>query len=358
MFFTTNPDICLMMKKIILVLFIAIGPYLFGQTARVQFIHNSPDVLTEEVDVYFDNQKVLDSMEFRSATPYMNVNANTDIVIAVQSPGLPDTSSSLFRDTLQFKADSTYVVVMAGLISLVPYDSLQPFELDVHKGREQSAASGKVDVMFYHGNTDGPQLTINETTQPISGLVSQLKYSSFTGYIPLDPIDYELDVVNVATQQLLATYLAPFNTLNLADSAIVVMVSGLIDTAQGLPGDSASAIQAPLFGLWAALPGGGPLVELPALSGIGLAEKRIDPIFQIYPIPAGEYLYIDYPAKSPFSGEVEVFDLAGRLILSSSVQIEDSQTVKLDVSSLSRGEYILKWKQKGHIGYTSKILIE
>jgi hypothetical protein len=53
-----------------------------------------------------------------------------------------------------------------------------------------------------------------------------------------------------------ASYEAPLSTLGLQDSAIIVVASGFLDPSVNSNG--------PAFGLWVALPAGGPLVELPA----------------------------------------------------------------------------------------------
>ncbi|MAN59282.1 MAG: hypothetical protein CMC08_05545, partial [Flavobacteriaceae bacterium] len=55
-------------------------------TAQVQVIHNSPDALAEEVDVYVDGALALDDFAFRTATPFINLNAGVEIELAV-APG-------------------------------------------------------------------------------------------------------------------------------------------------------------------------------------------------------------------------------------------------------------------------------
>lgn len=344
------------MKKIFLLPIILMSIIMSAQTARVQFIHNSPDELTEAIDLYFGNQKILDSMLFRSASSYLDVNANTNLIVAVQSPQLPDTSASLFRDTLQFDADSTYIVVISGLISSTPYDSLKPFELAVHKSREIATTSGKTDVILYNGSPDAPPLVINEITQSLGAIVTDLNYGEFSDYVELDPVDHILDVVNAREQDLMATYLAPLDSWSLADSAMVILVSGFVDTVQNLPGDTLSAVDAPLFGLWAALPGGGPMMELPVISGLEL-EEQLTALAQVYPVPADNHLTILKSGKMTGAIEVSIVNLNGQAVFSTDVLDPFDQQYRLDVSHLDSGFYILMMENESGPVFSRKILI-
>lgn len=344
------------MKKIIFLFLIGLAFLANGQNAKVQFIHNSPDFLTEYVDIYRGAQKIVDSIGFREATTYMDVMAGSNQVLTIQSADLPDTVAPLFQKNVNFDADSTYVVVLSGLVSTDPYDSIKPFDIDVHKGREVSGASGKVDVLVYHGGTDGPQVSIDETTTPVNGLISFLGYGEFQGYLTLDPIDYQLRVFNSLNSLTLAEYGAPLQTLGLADSAIVVLASGLVDTTQSKPGDSTVSLIAPEFGLWAALPGGGPLVELPVISGIGLPKHQVANA-EIYPVPADDYLYI----KGEYDQThltAEVYNVNGKLMQTNRWFSTTGQSHRLNIADLSPGLYILKLIEGEDTLRASKIMIE
>ena len=332
----------IMMKKITLLF--ALMSQMHAQTARLQIIHNSPDHTIKALDVYFGNQKVVDSISFRNATAYRDVPANTPIIMALQSPALPDTSASLFRDTVRFDADSTYTLIISGLISSIPYDSIKPLDLAVHKSREVSRVSGNVDLLFYHGSTDAPGITIDELTGPTVNFLPLLRYGAFSSYLEVANQNYEFRVAN-------------FNTIGLADSAVVIVTSGLIDTSQSLPGDTNSTVYAPLFGLFMALPGGGPLIELPAKSGIGIDELDSQDIL-LYPNPANNTLEISFPTAIDGEIEIEILNMRGKPMLDTMVYNHSNEVHKIRVSSLSPGYYLLKAKADGNWIYTAKILIE
>lgn len=348
-----------MMKKFtpLFILLFAMMSHLNAQTARIQIIHNSPDHTTKALDVYFGNQKVVDSLPFRYATDYMSAPANTPIVMALQSPSLSDTNASLTRQTISLDADSAYVLIISGLISSKPYDSLKPFEVNMHRSREMARLAGNVDLLFFNGGTDAPGITIDELTGSTVNFLPLLKYGEFSNFVEVANQDYEFRVVDNNTKQTIAPYFADFNTLGLADSAAVIVVSGLIDTSQSLPGDSSSAVDAPLFGLFMALPGGGPLIELPAKSGIGVDELGAERI-TLYPNPANNMLEISFPTEINGEVKIEILNMRGKPMLDTTVYNHSNEVHKLRVASLSSGYYLLKAKSGSDWIYTAKILIE
>lgn len=347
------------MKKIIcLIAFIQIlvAP-IYGQTARVQIIHNSPDHIFEALDVYFGNQKMVDSLPFRHATAYMDVPANSPQVIAVQSPGLNDTVASLLRSTLTFDDDSSYVLIISGLLSTQPYDSLKPFELLSQTSREQVKTAGNVEAMFFHGGTDASGLVVNELTGNIQSFIPLLSYGQFTGYKSLAPQNYEFELVSNGIQQQLATYFANFSTLGLADSAIVVLASGMVDTSQSNPGDTNTSVDAPLFGLYAALSGGGPLVELPVKTGIGLDELNFNAV-TAYPIPANNFMNLRLPGTVEGMVEFEILDMVGQPVMDFEVLNRKGELHRIDISAIKAGQYILNAKTQSNQSFSRRIVIE
>ncbi len=345
------------MKKITLLLFFIISTAVVAQTARVQIIHNSPDHTLEALDVYFGNQKVVDSIPFRYSTDYRDAPANTPIVMALQSPGQQDTLGSLFRKTISFDPDSTYVLIISGLISTLPYDSLKPLEVRIHKSRESSRVAGKVDVLFFNGGTDAPGILIDELTVPNPNFLPLLRYGAFSAYKEVTNQNYEFRVIDNNTKQTIAPYFANFGTIGLADSAVVIVTSGLIDTSQSVPGDSTSSINAPLFGLYMALPGGGPLIELPAKSGIGL-EEALQTKVLLYPNPANNVIEMVFPEEINGAIDVAILDMNGKPVIEETLYNHSTQIHKVRVSSLKVGYYLLEAKAGNNWFYSTKVLIE
>jgi len=66
----------------------------------------------------------------------------------------------------------------------------------------------------------------------------------------------------------------------------------------------------------------------------------------MYPNPSSDYLVVQLPSGS-LKAAISVFDLAGRLMKTSSIT---SSANKVDVQDLSTGMYILKIESEGKTG--------
>ena len=79
----------------------------FGQTARVQIIHNIPSAGAETVDVYVNGALAADDLNFRTGTAFVDVDPGT-WVVNVNGPASADSSDAqIFRQTVEFTGDST-----------------------------------------------------------------------------------------------------------------------------------------------------------------------------------------------------------------------------------------------------------
>ena len=66
--------------------------------ARVQIIHNSADMAAQSVDVYLNNELLLDNFSFRTSTPFVDIPANEDITISIA----PSTSMSASQGIVSY----------------------------------------------------------------------------------------------------------------------------------------------------------------------------------------------------------------------------------------------------------------
>jgi len=229
-------------------------------SARVQVIHNSADAAASLVDVYLDGVLTLDDFAFRTASPFIDVPADTPISVAVA----PSTSTSVGDAIATFPYTltdgETYVLVADGIVSPTGYNpgaaTAAAFDIKVYPmGRETAGASGNTDLLVHHGSTDAPTVDVNEVSGP-SVLVDNISYGEFdpNGYLELPTADYTINISTADGVTVVASYDAPLATLNLGDAAAVVVASGFLDPSVNSDG--------PAFGLWVALPQGGALLEL------------------------------------------------------------------------------------------------
>ncbi|KAF2519277.1 DUF4397 domain-containing protein [Flavobacterium salilacus subsp. salilacus] len=229
----------------------------YAQTARVKVIHNSPDLAAEEVDVYLNGGILLDNFAFRTATQFIDAPAGTPITLVVA----PGTSSSadddLYTLTTTLTANETYIIVANGIVSTTGYSPLQPFELTVFSGaRENASETDAVDMLVMHGSPDAPTVDVVETSVPVGTIINDISYPEFGDeYLELIPGDYTIDITDASGTTVVASYLAPLQSLELEGQALTVLASGFLNPAANSDG--------PAFGLWAVTGDGEELIELP-----------------------------------------------------------------------------------------------
>jgi hypothetical protein len=297
-----------------------------AQTARVQVIHNSADAAADTVDVWVNGARALPNVTFRTATPFLSLPAGVQLNIHVTAPGAADTNAAVFVKRVTLAADSTYIVVANGIVSPTGYTPATPFDLYVASGREAAATAGEVDVLVFHGATDAPAVDVNETSVPVPGLVPNLSYGNFAGYLGLAPLDYGIGIAPAGGANI-ATFSAPLQTLNLADAALVVLASGFLDPTNNSNG--------PAFGLFVATPAGGPLLPLPALPS-SVSEIKANE-FRAFPNPVRDFLNLTYE-ESLAGAQLEVLDAIGRVVYRQQLPLFDN-SIRINTSDWNQGFY-------------------
>lgn len=217
-----------------LLLFFVCSQLTIAQTARLQVIHNSP---TPTVDVYANDDLLLDDFEFRTATPFIDVAADVQITLGVALDNSTMASDAIATFPVTFEDGKTYVVVANGIVG----NQDTPFNLEIFDmGREAAPSTDEVSLLFFHGSPDAPEVDVVTGGSPIFDDVS---FSEFSGYIDVPAASYQLDVTpGNDNSTIVASYTADLS--GLGGGAAVVFASGF------LSGDD------PAFAPWVALPDG------------------------------------------------------------------------------------------------------
>jgi len=224
--------------------------------ARVQIIHNSADMAAQSVDVYLNNELLLDNFSFRTSTPFVDIPANEDITISIAPSTSMSASQGIVSYNYLLEENKKYIIVASGHISPVGYTPLKNFSLEVFDmGRENANNASNTDLIVFHGSTDAPTVDVVETGVGAGTIVNNASYKDFTNYLELTTANYTLEVRDESGETTVASYDAPLSNLNLMGSAGVVLASGFLNPSKNNNGDG--------FGLFVALPSGGDLVALP-----------------------------------------------------------------------------------------------
>lgn len=296
-----------------------------AQTARVQVIHNSADAAADTVDVWVDGVRAVPNFAFRTATPFVDLTAGQEIALHITAPGAADTNSAVFVKRVTLMPDSTYIVVASGIVSASGYTPATPFDLYVSSGREAATNSMQVDALVFHGATDAPAVDVNETSVPVPGLVPNLSYGDFAGYLSLATANYTLGIAPTGGANI-ALFQAPLQTLNLAGNALVIVASGFLDPTNNSNG--------PGFGLFVAPAAGGALIALPVASSVTEINASE---FRVFPNPVTDAFTVSYD-EAIAGAQLEVLDAFGRLVYSRGLD-GFSGNVQIDANDWSNGFY-------------------
>ena len=266
--------------------------------ARLQVIHNAADPAAELVDIYVNDDLLLDDFAFREATPFIDVPAEVTLNLGVAPSTSTSSADAIAVIPVEFVGGETYVAVANGVLdpgsfAANPDGRSIGFELFTKAGARESGQNGldQVDFFALHGATDAP--TVDVIARDVATLVDNAAYGDMTGYINVPAAPYILDVTPGADNNtIVASFEADLS--GLGGGAAVVFASGFLDPPTNQSG--------PAFGLFAALPNG-TVVEFPVYTAIRLAVS-----------PDTLYLTQSEGNLTPTSGQVQISELGGTAI--------------------------------------------
>ncbi len=227
-----------------------------AQNTRIQIINNCPEVALQGIDIYIDGQLVADDLFFRNATAYFDIQAGNLLRVNVVENTAVDTNSAFYSTNITLNANNKYVIIANGLKNTSGYSPATPFNLHVfNQAKEVSAQSGFSDVLFFNGATDGP---VFDARTGINTIAKQLSFGSFDNdYFEIPATGtFNIRFTNNRGNITTHNFEGDFGNIGMQDQAVVLLTSGFVNTANNSNG-------AP-FGLWAASPVGGALIEIQA----------------------------------------------------------------------------------------------
>jgi hypothetical protein len=301
--------------------------------ARAQFIHNVADVTAQQLDIYMNGVLIADDLDFRSATPFITVPAEVQVTFGVapaNSDGPEDAFMFLNRI---FQADEIHYAVFHGMLSGVGYNPQQSLELSVFEGaREEAVNPNQCDIICYHGSTDTPTMDISELTLPITGMVDNLMYDGWGGFVSFEAFDdYGISLTTLNGISL-GEYALPVGMNNWAGRSVLVLASGFLNPGNNNQGDE--------FALYAIFSDGSS-VELSPYVNITESEPVVD--LSVYPNPASTVLNWSIELDKAQNLNVELIDINGKVVfLERNLSCGLSMTRSIDVSSLPEGYYFLR----------------
>ncbi len=322
-------------------------------SSDVQVVHNSPDSTIEMVDIYIDGERALNNFKFRTATPFITLDAYKPYAIAIADSGSTSSATAFFNTTLTLDSSSNYYVIATGVRTPVNYD-VNPngqnisFNLATYKGAQKLAAYAKnVDLLFYHGATDLSMVTAKGLGQ-VQFLCKEKIFGQFHGYgfhSAQENLRFEVTDTSGYKEDMFG---------NLKDHQ---GKAGLV-FASGFRRETGNQKRYPLM-LMVAWPDGNVDSIAPARL-IGLDEKNSNiesASFGCYPNPASTELNIVFNLNNAASVKIIMMDVTGKMKKNYSVEADFGKNeMNIPTAELSSGMYFITI-QSGTQSISKKVLI-
>ncbi len=266
----------LKLKSLALALLVASSAFA-GVNTTVQFIHNSPDPLVANVDLWYDGgsgQQLLETdFAYHEATTYKVVYSNVYLKFYVKPTGSSASTVAIDSFTTGVLTTQYTQFILSGVkgsgYAANPNSlstALSIYRLD--NARVASTAPPLVDVIAFHGVTDAPGIDVRvRSGGPL--LVNNLKYGSYSpAYLQVPASWYQLEVIVEDSSSVINTWIA--NTTALAGQSATIFASGFATPANNNNG--------PGIGLYAAL-ANGLVIALPVrqVAQVQLVHNAADP---------------------------------------------------------------------------------
>ena len=293
------------------------------QQAQVQVIHNSP---SPTVDVYINGARALDDFEFRTATPYIDLNAG-DVELAV-APGDSDSVDDAIFTTGTITLDpyTNYQVMAFGEVG----NTDRPFGLGLlADARQGSDSDDNVDIIAFHGGIDAPAVDVVVDADD-SILFDDLEYGTYAAdYVSVPAASYVLNVTPADDNgNIVAAFIADVS--GLGGGAATVFASGYLTPDGDQPG----------FGLYATLPDG-TTFPLEVTTGTDELAAGVDAL-AVFPTVADSEVNVAFALNRSADTQVVLVNAAGTVLRTNRFgQLNGEQLQTLDVSQLGAGQHYL-----------------
>ncbi|WP_299763319.1 T9SS type A sorting domain-containing protein [uncultured Dokdonia sp.] len=253
------------MKLKLLVLFISCIQLGYSQTAKIQFIHNAPDISIEEVDVYIDGNLIIDNLNFKTGSAFLDIPFNGDQTQIVITRSTDENDVLVSREHMLIDQENYYVVI-DGIYDAGGYEDAEPFDMYIYEGARLESINPEpyfdLDVMVHNGSLGFDTTLIVEGCQILAapvGFGSPVSFSEYSGYSTWASNE-DIACVARTSYSVPDFFYFPYSfplaseNLGLENQAIIMLLSGFRDPESNNDGEP--------FNAWYLTPEGGDFVLL------------------------------------------------------------------------------------------------
>ncbi len=311
----------------------------FGQTAKVQAVHNSPDAALSVIDIYLGDIRIIDDIGFRIATPFLDAPAGIPLTFTIAPANSTSVADGIYSTTYTFGEGTNHIITANGIHSATGYSPAPAFELrHFAYAFDDDYMPGYAGILVNHGCTDCGNINVAETSIPMGTFIYDMPYGVFTaGYQSMPVFNYVIEATKTTGGDVLGSYEVPLATMEMDNKAAIILASGFAHPENNSNGAA--------FGLFMVSTTGGYFIPLESTM-----EKETfgQAGLSVYPNPASGIVNLDIHLADSITGSL--YDMSGREVMKVSGD-------RLDVSGLANGVFLLNVEAGGKI-YTSKVVVQ
>ena len=122
---------------------------------HIQIAHNSSDVALQEVDVYWNGQRIFEHLKFRHSSKLVTRrHTNAGVTLGIAPAGSASASEIFYTQTFQPVSMDTSSFVLSGMQSPTGYSHYSPLVLLPYDHSDWNGTSNQLEVKLFHGISD------------------------------------------------------------------------------------------------------------------------------------------------------------------------------------------------------------
>jgi len=314
-------------------------------TARTQILHNAPDVVAANLDIWVNNTKVAPSLMYRMATPFMDVFTGNN-VISVQQSNSTDTVGAIFTKTINFAPNDKKISIINGILSATGYNPNKDFDIFTFaNAKEKTNDTLNSELLFFNGATDISTDVLIEDQSNSSVFGAASAYATYSN--DFETLNSQKITLKSVNNSLERKYGYSLVNLDMKGKTGVLLTSGFENPANNNNGVALS--------LYLVKTEGGPFIELPD-TNIFVGTQNLhanNDRFEIYPNPAKNFINVS--VKNDENKNIIIYNFEGKIVYNEI--FAPNNEIKISTDVFANGVYLLQIIENGTNIGTKKILV-